>query len=365
MILLYSRVIFIWKAFLSFLLSERTGDRNNNFKLIRFLASTLVIFGHSYALTGTQGEPLFSFGLSFGRIAVDVFFITSGFLVTGSFFARKKFLSFILARFLRIFPGLIVCILFCVFIVGLIYTDMPINLYLKNRSIYDFIFFNTALIYKPIQYFLPGVFGHNPYQFAVNGSLWTLPWEIKMYATLILIKALYFFRNKIINEILVKILIVSIAVVSTTFFLFYNYNEWGLPHHLLRFSSMFFMGSSFWVLKEKIFFSLKIWLLIILILCCSTYEVKLFLIMYNLFISYFIVWLAYGPRGFTLNFNLVGDYSYGLYIYAFPVQQSIAASVPGIGVYKMFIMSFVITLILSMMSWHFVENKALHLKAKF
>ena len=346
---------------MAFRLSERTGDHNNNFKLIRFIASSLVIFNHCYILTGTEGEPLYSIGLSFGHVAVDIFFIASGFLVTGSFYSRTKFLSFILARVLRIFPGLIACVLFCVSVVGLSYTDMPMRQYFEHESTYHFLFYNVLLLYKPLQYFLPGVFINNPYPFAVNGSLWTLPWEIKMYATLALIKILYFVKNKFIDHI-VRVLIVSITILSTSFYLYYYYTEWGLPHHLLRFSSMFFIGSSFWVFKNKILFSYKIMVPLLFLLLCSISQVKIFVLMYSLFLAYFVIYLAYGPRGFILRFNLLGDYSYGLYIYAFPVQQSIAASIPGIGVLKMLVFSFAITLALSIMSWHFVENRALKLK---
>jgi peptidoglycan/LPS O-acetylase OafA/YrhL len=346
---------------LSFLLIERTGDRNNNFNLIRFIASTLVIFNHSYILTGTQGEPLYNFGLSFGRVAVDVFFIASGFLVTSSFFARKKFLSFIKARILRIFPGLIVCVLFCVFFIGIIFTSLPINLYIKNEYTFSFLIYNVLLLYKPLQFFLPGVFTNNPYQFAVNGSLWTLPWEIKMYSVLVMIKTLYYIQRDIIDKIS-KVLIVSIATIATAFYLYYYYVEWGLPHHLLRFASMFFIGSSFWVLKHKILFSYKIILLLMLILLCFISQVKIFVLLYSLFLAYFVIYLAYRPKGVILKFNLLGDYSYGLYIYAFPVQQSIAALIPGIDVPKMFALSFGITLTLSIMSWHLIENRALKLK---
>lgn len=287
---------------MSFLLSERTGDRNNNFKLIRFIASSLVIFYHSYILTGTEGEPLYRFGLSFGHVAVDIFFITSGFLVAGSFFSRKKLLSFILARILRIFPGLIVCVLFCVFVVGLIYTDMPKDLYVKNENTHHFLFYNMLLLYRPLQFFLPGVFINNPYQFVVNGSLWTLPWEIKMYSSLVVIKALYFIRREVIDKI-VKILIISIAIISTSFYLFYYYAEWGLPHHLLRFSSMFFIGSSFWVLKNRIFLSYKIIFPLMLILLCFISQVKIFVLLYSLFLAYFVIYLCISRTTINCSFD--------------------------------------------------------------
>jgi peptidoglycan/LPS O-acetylase OafA/YrhL len=75
--------------------------------------------------------------------------------------------------------------------------------------------------------------------------------------------------------------------------------------------------------------------------------------------------LAYLPGGFIRHFNRFGDYSYGLYIYAFPVQQSIAALIPGVGVAAMIALSFVVSLLLSIMSWHLIEKRALALKGSY
>ena len=75
--------------------------------------------------------------------------------------------------------------------------------------------------------------------------------------------------------------------------------------------------------------------------------------------------LAYIPSGAIRGFNKYGDYSYGMYIYAFPIQQSVAALIPGISVLAMIVISFIITFILAFISWHVVEKKMLKYKDKY
>ena len=102
-------------------LGAHVGNRDNNFTLIRFIAASLVLFSHSFALSvGTaSAEPLHtSLHITFGQIAVDVFFLTSGFLVTASLLARGSIKTFAKARCLRIYPGLIVAVLLTTLVIG-------------------------------------------------------------------------------------------------------------------------------------------------------------------------------------------------------------------------------------------------------
>lgn len=105
-------------------------SRDNNFNLIRFIAAFGVLFSHSFSLAigSIETEPFKQLiGMSFGQIAVDMFFISSGFLIANSLFVNKNLANFLWARFLRIYPGLFAAVLFCVFVVGLYFTSYPLE----------------------------------------------------------------------------------------------------------------------------------------------------------------------------------------------------------------------------------------------
>jgi peptidoglycan/LPS O-acetylase OafA/YrhL len=87
-----------------------------------------------------------------------------------------------------------------------------------------------------------------------------------------------------------------------------------------------------------------------------------FSIVYTLTIAYMLCYLAYLPAGAIRKYNEMGDYSYGVYIYAFPVQQALAATYPGISVSAMLLSSGMVTLALAILSWHLIEKRALRLK---
>lgn len=167
-------------------LQDCVTGRNNNFNLIRFLAACLVLVSHSFTLLGLP-EPLGGkIGMTGGSIAVDIFFVTSGFLIAGSFFRCQSIIQFLWARFLRIYPALFVAVLFCTFIVGGYFTKLPLSHYLSHAAVSDYFIHNITLVFG-VSYVLPEVFSSNTYPHSVNGSLWTLPYELRMYLYLAVI----------------------------------------------------------------------------------------------------------------------------------------------------------------------------------
>ena len=171
--------------------------RDNNFNLIRFISALAVILSHSYPLS--LGKSAFEpfeeiIGISLGEMAVHVFFVTSGFLVTGSLIRNNNIFDFFLSRILRIFPALIVSALFVIILCGVAETKLTLIEYFYNPQTLSYFITNSLLIIKSVVYFLPSVFIDNPYPSVVNGSLWSLPWELRMY--IILGGSFFIFKKK-------------------------------------------------------------------------------------------------------------------------------------------------------------------------
>lgn len=351
---------------MSSLLSDRTGSRDNNFNLLRFLAALMVLYSHSYPLAGTPKDPLRDWGLSFGGIAVDIFFITSGFLVTGSLINGRNLVSFLRNRALRIYPALTVAVVFCVFGIGLGFSRLAAGDFLAKGETYRFLLTNILMFGRPQQFDLPGVFLGNPYPAVVNGSLWTLPWEMKMYGILAVFGALAYIRPPVIGEKTLRYLLTVLAGAATALYVYATVEGKYEEHAGVRFVSTFFMGACYYVYKDRVVLSHRLALIVLGVAAYFAYKraIPSFHLVYSLGLGYLVLYLAYVPRGVIRGYNRLGDYSYGTYIYAFPVQQSVAALWPGVSTMKMFGLSLAVTVLLAVTSWHLVEKPCLNLKRR-
>jgi len=349
------------------LLSTYTTGRDNNFNLVRFVAALLVLYSHSFALAIGSGDaepPRALIGMSWGNIAVDIFFITSGFLITGSYLSRNNLIAFAWARILRIYPALIVAVMFCVFVVGLYFTTLTVLEYFSDAQTYKFMFKNILLFFG-VEYKLPGVFQDNPYKYTVNGSLWTLPYEVKMYTMLAFILSVIVYLQKRLNFLTIKNTLLSVALFSVILHIGNHFGLLPLPDNFIKLFYMFFVGSAFYAWKDRIQLSSWWFFVALILLLVSTANKDIFFVFYSLLLPYLTLYIAYVPSGHVRKFNQIGDYSYGIYVYAFPVQQSMAALVPNISVSAMIIYSLSITMVLSMTSWHLIEKRFLKMKGSY
>ncbi|WP_051048932.1 acyltransferase [Ideonella sp. B508-1] len=344
-------------------LTDLIQGRDNNFNLIRIAAAYAVLVTHSFALAlGTgDAEPLRqTLGMTLGSIAVDVFFLTSGFLVTASLLTKQDSLEFTVARVLRIFPGLLVMLLFSVFVIGLSFTTLSWRDYLTNAQTYKY-FAKCLTLVRGVAFELPGVFHGNPYDNSINGSLWTLPNEVAMY--LILVSA--WVALSVIQRHragALQLLLVLSALFSGAQVLASHYGLLNETTPFPRLFFMFFSGAAFFVLRTRIQLSRPVFLVALALLIMTALQGRFFFPIYLLCLPYLLFYLAYVPSGWIRKYNRMGDYSYGIYIYAFPIQQSVAALIPHISVPGMMAVSTIVTLSLAAVSWHGVEQPALGLK---
>lgn len=326
-------------------LGSLAHGRNNNLNLLRFAAASLVLLSHCWPLTeGTpENEPAMRlFGLELGRMAVWVFFALSGFLVASSWERRPNVRAFFLARARRIFPGLIVMLLGLVFILGPIVTTMSLPEYLTQRKTWSFLFFN-ALLFE-LRWDIPGVFDRA----ALNGSLWTLPVEVRCYLALGLLGWAGVLRQGI------TYLAAAVVLAVLTFTGWLDLNQAPLAFSFLA-------GVSAWKWRERIALDGRLALALLLLALFLMHQRAPFsMAVLVVALAYGSPYLAYVPNGAVRAFNRIGDYSYGIYIYAFPVQVTVHQLWPGYGVADMFFVAMPITLVLAALSWTLVESPALH-----
>jgi peptidoglycan/LPS O-acetylase OafA/YrhL len=335
-------------------IASYAAEPENNYLLLRLLAALLVIYGHSYAITRLRRqEDLLQWLLSFtfaGGVGVDIFFVVSGFLVTASYLNRRSWTEFMKARCLRIFPGLLVCLLAVGFILGPLVSTLSLGAYLNSPDPYLFLFKNLTLI--KLQFSLPGVFEHLPVE-SVNGSLWTLPAEFLLYLTLSEFGAigLLFQRRWYLPVVVILCGLLAALCTQVPFF--------EAKAHYLRLFMMFAAGSLVRSYYDRI--PLSTWLLAAAAVpMVLLYHTRLFPYAFSVWLVYAVFWFAYVPPLHV--FNRMGDYSYGLYIYAFPIQQALRQYFPAILPLQLFAAASVLTLGCAMLSWHLVEQPALRLK---
>jgi peptidoglycan/LPS O-acetylase OafA/YrhL len=131
-------------------------------------------------VSGTPGEPFERFAnFSLGHLGVDIFFVVSGFLVTGSLLARGSLGAFLRARSLRIFPALTANAFGSALVIGPLVTRLPLARYFASGQTWAYAFLNSTTWPWGVTWMLPGVFTGHPAGPAVNGALWSLPWGFR------------------------------------------------------------------------------------------------------------------------------------------------------------------------------------------
>lgn len=152
-----------------------SNARDNNFAAVRLVAAFMVLGGHMGYIAGMSRPILLQQEIQ--TLGVKILFLIAGYLVTKSWLSDPAVIRYAIKRIFRIMPALVAYTLFATFIVGPCLTELSVKEYFQNPNTYNYL----KNIRFHVEYFLPGVFTHNPYPNAVNGSLWTLPVEVALY----------------------------------------------------------------------------------------------------------------------------------------------------------------------------------------
>ncbi len=329
------------------------GMRPSGFDYMRLGLALLVIFFHSLEFTSQDVALRFLVARPFNVLdlsIVPMFFALSGFLVAGSLDRARSLIDFIGLRVLRIFPALAVDTLFSALVLGLALTALPPQVYLSSPGFRAY-FLN---MFGDIHYHLPGVFGSNPHPM-VNAQLWTIPYELGCYLTFVGLTLAGVYRRRAI------FLAVTLLVILLMQAWLPAFGEANFRHALV--APSFLAGVVMHLYRDRVPWNPWIFVasLLGMAIAVSVPHLMRFL---PIPLAYATVFLG------TLNPTKVwrintGDYSYGLYLYGFPVAQALIATVPAARVwYGNFALTVLATGVLAVLSWRVVEMNCLALKPK-
>jgi peptidoglycan/LPS O-acetylase OafA/YrhL len=287
-----------------------------------------------------------------GSLAVKFFFFLSGLLVTESILNKPSPLKFLARRCFRIFPGLWVCIATTVFVVGPALTQLQLGEYLYHAEVRGYLFHNVSLI--GLRWTLPGViFAPLP---AINGSLWTLPFECLCYIFLAVGSSLGLFLSRgVASGFLCGVIGMSLLAPEYTI-------QFGSNPEAQLLPACFALGGLAALHKNTIRIGpeqgLALWVLVWLIPYPLAHK---FLFYVAAFYSVtYIASLGWVCRYMRIPF----DASYGVYIYGFVVQQVLHKFFPEMGVHMHQLSACFVALCLGTLSWYIVEKPSIEAGAR-
>ncbi len=334
------------------------SESEDNFAAIRLIAALLVVFGHSFPLTGGEGPGYL--GSPVSTLAVKVFFVISGYLISESWQRDGHFGRYMQRRALRIFPGLIVLCLLTVLLVGPILTTQNLGAYFSNSASWRYL--QNAILYP--NYSLPGVFETNFYRNAVNGSLWTLPVEFSMYLLTPLILILPLARSSIwiiaLATSIASVWFCRIAVPATPVVL-YGSNI----INALEMAPYFIWGMVYRIWVPRAILNLQMTLLLVILLPLLITDWPSAEMVSLVLVPYATLSLGHASPAWFSSIGRFGDFSYGTYLYGFLVQQIICNEINvANNHWTNFLIAAPIILLLGVLSWFFVEKPAMRLKPR-
>jgi peptidoglycan/LPS O-acetylase OafA/YrhL len=332
--------------------------RDNNCDILRFGAATAVVFAHAFLVAegSCDREPLsiLSRGqTNLGGASVALFFILSGFLITKSYDTAPNAVAFLARRALRILPALLVVVALTVLVLGPLVTTLPLAEYFSRFETYRYFVRFTS-----VQLGLPGVFESNPAAGVVNTSLWTLRHEGFVYLEVLLLGTLGLLGRRIAFGLLGASLFAHAALTSFPALAARDPHWFWL--NLSAFHSYFWAGAFYYLSRKTLVMSRGL-------AAAAAFAVAACVVggpvqpVYAVCGGYLTIYAAYALWLPGRKFTRQGDFSYGLYVFGYPLQQLVTQELGGTW-WQVFLVSYPLTLACAYASWHLVERPALRLK---
>lgn len=339
---------------------KRFGSHDNSFGFLRLFFASLVIVSHTPEMAdGNRDREILTsifHTISFGGLAVDCFFIISGYLIAGSFINSTSVWSYLKKRLARIYPAFLMASLFCIVIVA------PIG----GAAIGEVVarlpqaIARMAMLESPA---MPGTFDGMKTP-VLNGAMWTISYEFRAYLVVMLLGLLGAFRY--------PLSIVGLAAAAMLVFLAVPEHSWialhdALPEkveritlqadRLLRLTSVFLMGTVFYLYRDRIRFTLTgVGISVIGLLGCL-FVPALAEPAVATFGAYLIFAFAFLTGGSVFSrINNENDISYGIYLYAWPIGLLIFWWWPKTPLVVAGLATFVLAGVAGWLSWNLVEK---------
>ncbi|WP_374460742.1 acyltransferase family protein [Chryseobacterium taeanense] len=319
----------------------------NNFDFLRVLLAFIVFLGHLGTLSNS--EELRFLKHSPIEIAVFGFFVISGFLIARSYERSSSLRSYLSKRIRRIVPAYLLVVFLCAVLLSLVST-YSIKDYFSNPEVYKYLFWNSLFLNFKAPW-LPGVFGNQ----AVNGALWTLKIEMSYYFCLPLLFLLFGKSNKYRN--------ISLIIVYFLSLVYLNYFE---SIHKISVAKQLPGTLSYFIPGMLIYFNFDLFIknkntLFIIAILTVWFDLIFNIILFSpAMIGIIVLYIAYSFT-FLNNFGKYGDFTYGIYIFHFPIIR-VFTTLGLFRDYNPYLMAFICMILVvsvGICSWHFYEKKFL------
>ena len=364
---------------------DDNGGAGMGFDLLRLALAILILLTHCSWITGTSGlttsilnsifhlspetitrvtqatttvgdptvHQLTGLGRPITLSYLPMFFALSGFLVAGSALRTRRLIPFLGLRVLRLLPALFVEVTLSAIILGALYTQLPLTQYYTSPMFWRY-FLN---IVGDVHFYLPGVFTNNTTN-VVNSNLWTLPWELHCYIVMsFMIISGIVYQRKILAILFALVTIILIYASLVTGFQVVPAQVDG-PTLVYYFVT----GVLMFLWRDKIVFH-EVLLLVAAAVCYVLMMSSKMVFIYPVLLTYITVFIGLFPFP---RFSLIksGDYSYGIYLYGFPVTQALVAGVSGLhqNLAVAAPLAVLATGTFAVLSWHGIEKHCLKLK---
>ncbi len=323
----------------------RVPSRVNNFDALRLLAALAVLISHSFSIAGERQPHIGT--LNLGIVGVFVFFGISGFLIAQSWTVDPHLWRFLAKRALRILPALIVVLLITTLVIGPAVTTLPLADYLSRGETWSYLANNAVFV---TAHELPGVFVDNPSPREINASIHTLQPEVWAYIGTAVLG---------IAGILRRVWAAPVIAVAL----------WLLPHqHILPWPEHTFLlqafavGTALFLLRDRVPWhpalaaaGIAAWLL-----APERLELGLVVVV----VPYAAIYVAYHGPKVMRRLTAKGDFSYGIYVFAWPIGQLLAFLWPSVSGLAVIAITLPVTYAVGAASWYLIERPALAYKKR-